>query len=226
MTQVKFTTPPGSEEELLDRAARLAGKTLQQLSGIIEITVPLNQKQAKGWIGEAMEMYLGATAATLPEPDFQKIGVELKTIPVTRHHRPKESTYVCTVQLTNLTDLNWENSTVKKKLNRVLWVPVEADSSIPFPTRRIGNAFLWSPDPEQLVDLRTDWQEIMDMISTGELNIVTSDYGKVLQVRPKGMNSKALTKARTETGEPGMTLPRGFYLRSSFTRQILMNGAK
>lgn len=221
MTEYKLTSAPKSEQELLERSAQLAGKTLDQLAKFIGINVPENQKRAKGWIGVAVEIYLGATASSKPEPDFQYIGVELKTLPVNRNGRPKESTYVCTVPLTGLNGLTWELSTVKKKLSRVLWAPIEADPQIPFAQRRFGSAFLWSPDKIQEMDLRNDWQEIIELIGLGELNQINSQYGTVMQIRPKGMDSRALTKTETETGETGHTLPRGFYLRSSFTNSIL-----
>ena len=43
----------------------------------------------------------------------------------------------------------------------------------------------------------------------------------VLQLRPKGRNSKALANAINEQGQPIQSLPLGFYLRKQFTRQIL-----
>jgi DNA mismatch repair protein MutH len=43
----------------------------------------------------------------------------------------------------------------------------------------------------------------------------------VLQLRPKAANNKARTEAIGEKGQPIMTLPRGFYLKKSFTRQLL-----
>lgn len=195
--------------------------TLAQLANTIGMSIPQQQTRAKGWIGEAVEIYLGASAASKPEPDFQSIGVELKTLPLNRNGRPKESTYVCTVPLTDLAGLTWENSIVKKKLHRVLWVPVEADPAVSFPQRRFGSAFLWSPGTAQEADLRNDWEEIIELISLGELDRITSSLGKVMQVRPKGMNARSLTRTATATGEAGLTLPRGFYLRSSFTRSIL-----
>ncbi len=168
-----------------------------------------------------MELCLGATASSRPEPDFQYIGVELKTLPINHIGKPKESTYVCTVPLTVEADISWSGSVVKRKLSRVLWLPVEADASIEFAQRRIGSAFLWSPDPQQEADIRTDWQELMDMIYMGEIDKISSQHGKVLQIRPKAVNARALTKTATATGEPGLTLPRGFYLRTSFTHNLL-----
>ena len=226
MTIFTPATPPGSETELQDRAAQLAGMTLAQLAQVIGSDIPSQQLHAKGWIGAAVEVYLGACAASRPEPDFPHLGIELKTLPVNRHGRPKESTYICTVPLTGLTGLTWEHSTVKKKLARVLWVPIEADPVIPFITRRFGNAFFWSPDADQESELRTDWEEIMELVRLGELSSINSRFGKVMQIRPKAMNAQALTRTVTETGETGMTLPRGFYLRASFTHQILVRSQK
>ncbi|MCH7696936.1 MAG: DNA mismatch repair endonuclease MutH [Proteobacteria bacterium] len=221
MSTYSATPPPRSEKTLIDNADRLAGKTLRQIAYEMGLTVPADQSHAKGWIGELMELCLGATASSRPEPDFQYIGVELKTLPINHIGKPKESTYVCTVPLTVEADISWSGSVVKRKLSRVLWLPVEADASIEFAQRRIGSAFLWSPDAQQETDLRTDWQELMDMIHMGEIDKISSQHGKVLQIRPKAVNARALTKTATATGEPGFTLPRGFYLRTSFTHNLL-----
>ena len=168
-----------------------------------------------------MELSLGATAATLPEPDFEYIGVELKTLPLNDNGRPRESTYICTVTLAASVSLEWRTSTVKKKLDRVLWVPVEAHPGIPIPLRRIGNPFIWSPDRIQQQALRTDWEEFMERIVLGELDRIDARHGKVLQIRPKAANAGARTRTPDATGAMGLTVPRGFYLRTSFTREIL-----
>ncbi len=42
--------------------------------------------------------------------------------------------------------------------------------------------------------------------------------GRVLQIRPKAANNKALTEAIGEFGQPIMTLPRGFYLKKILPR--------
>jgi len=151
---------------------------------------------------------------------FQYIGVELKTLPLNHLGTPKESTYVCPIKLTSL-ESRCDNSLVKHKLSRVLWLPVEADPEIPLAARRIGSAILWSPDKDQESVLRRDWQELMDMIAIGELEQITAHQGQYLQIRPKASNSKALRKGISSEGEKILTLPRGFYLRTKLTIQIL-----
>jgi DNA mismatch repair protein MutH len=216
-----FQSPPRSEQELLQLARNLAGKTFLQVARETGMALPPDPKRTKGWAGEIAEIYLGATAATLSEPDFQTIGVELKTLPLGKNGLPKESTYVCTVALTELPGQQWETSAVKRKLSRVLWLPVEADGAIAFARRRFGSAFLWSPDREQERILKNDWQELMEMVSMGRLDEVSSSHGDVLQIRPKAANAGALGKAFDSEGRASETLPRGFYLRTAFTRKIL-----
>ena len=213
--------PPATEEELLARAAQLAGKTLQQVAGELGMTVPVRLLHAKGWIGTLMEKYLGANAGSLPEPDFAEFGVELKTLPLGKEGRPKESTYVCHVPLLPGPDTAWENSLVKRKLSRVLWIPVEAEPAISVAGRRIGSAFLWSPDHLQENILRQDWEELMENIVLGRLDQVSARHGKYLQIRPKAMDARALRTATDAEGYLVRSLPLGFYLRVSFTRQIL-----
>lgn len=205
----------------MERAETLAGKTLQHVATLQNRELPEFLTGAKGFIGELFEDYLGANAGSLPEPDFRNIGVELKTIPVNRNGKPKESTYVCIVSLLPEDSGRWESSLVKRKLSRVLWIPVEADVDIPVAMRRIGSPILWSPTPEQEKILQQDWQELMDMVLTGGLEKISARYGIYLQIRPKAQNAKSLQSGIDENGNIIKTLPRGFYLRTSFTETIL-----
>lgn len=215
-----MVTPPLSEKELLESASKIAGKTLRQIANQQGLTTPEDQLHNKGWVGQLLELSLGATASSLPEPDFQHIGVELKTLPLNRSGSPKESTFVCTINLTKI-ESHWENSLAKHKLSHVLWIPIEADPELPLAARRVGSAILWSPDEKQEVILKRDWEELMDMISMGELEQITAHQGQYLQVRPKAANTKALCKGFNNEGKEILTLPRGFYLRPTFTRQIM-----
>ena len=214
-------SPPNSEEELLTRARNLAGLTLEQLAKKFNQPLPKNTTHAKGWMGQLLEISLGATATSKAEPDFQLINVELKTLPLTPSGKPKESTYVCTVPLTNLHEEEWSSCWLKRKLQRVLWLPLEADKRIPLAERHIGSAILWSPSEEQSMQLQQDWEELMELISLGKLDQITSHMGHSLQIRPKGADAKALTTTLDEEGNTIQTLPRGFYLRPNFTQEII-----
>lgn len=213
--------PPKSEKELLERARLLAGLTLADLAIKFNQPVPKDPLHAKGWIGQLIEVALGATASSLAEPDFQLIGIELKTLPLTNSGKPKESTYVCTVPLTQLHEEEWQTCWLKRKLQRVLWLPLEADKRIPIAERHIGNAILWSPSDAQTEQLQQDWEELMELVCLGKLDQISSHMGRYLQIRPKGANAKSLTTTLDEEGNTIQTLPRGFYLRPDFTQKII-----
>ena len=215
------TTPPESTEILMQRCRAMAGLSIGSLAEQMGIRVPADLKRSKGWQGQVIEQYLGATASTYAEPDFVELGIELKTLPLDEDGHPKESTYVCTVSLNRTQGVNWQDSWLRQKLSKVLWVPVDARPEIPLASRIIGNPLLWQPDPDQTQALRQDWEELMDMVCLGQLEKITSHHGRYLQIRPKAANARALCQATDEQGDRIMTLPRGFYLRPCFTRQIL-----
>ncbi|MCW8900311.1 MAG: DNA mismatch repair protein MutH, partial [Gammaproteobacteria bacterium] len=112
-------------------------------------------------------------------------------------------------------------SWIKRKLQRVLWLPIEADKNIPLASRHIGNAILWSPTESESIQLQQDWEELMELVCLGKLEQVTSHMGRYLQIRPKGANAKSLTTTLDEDGNTIQTLPRGFYLRPEFTQLII-----
>ena len=54
-----------------------------------------------------------------------------------------------------------------------------------------------------------------------EADAISAHQGEVLQVRPKARDAKALRLSPDPDGGASMMLPRGFYLRASFTKEIV-----
>jgi len=215
------TPAPSSIPELLDRARALAGRTIGELGGDLGVAVPDDQRRAKGLVGQMIERALGATAGSRAEPDFVQIGVELKSIPVNRQGRPQESTFVCTIPLSRIPEMDWGQSSLSHKLARVLWVPIESERGLPLPQRRIGYPLFWTPSHAETSLLQDDWEELAGRIGRGDIESITGHIGRCLQVRPKGANSRDRRRAPEADGAWMMTMPRGFYLRASFTESIL-----
>ena len=213
--------PPRSEAELLARADAIAGCPMGDVAARCGLPVPKSTRRGKGWTGTVIEHALGANAGSRPEPDFRLISVELKTIPIGPDHRPLESTYVCTVPLAGDAAPGWRDSNVARKLARVLWMPFEGDRAIPLPERRIGSALLWSPSPHEDSALASDWETLMDQVVLGRVDEISAREGECLQIRPKAANAAARRRAIGASGAWESTLPRGFYLRASFTAAIL-----
>ena len=215
------TSTPASEKDLLERASNLAGKSLAELAQVHAIPIPANLDRKKGWVGELIEQALGASQGSAAGPDFPEWGIELKTLPIKADGLVKETTFVCTVPLTGSIGERWTDTNLYQKLQRVLWLPIEAEKSIPLAARTIGQALLWSPTTEQNAVLENDWAEFMERIEMGAVESITASLGQYLQVRPKAAHSQILTDAIDSHGAVTQTLPRGFYLRTSFTNEIL-----
>jgi DNA mismatch repair protein MutH len=207
----------------MQRAEALAGLTLGDLALAANIVIPENFKTQKGWTGQLIELWLGASAGSKPEQDFPELGVELKTLPLSHNNKPLETTYVCYAPLTNNTGVNWQNSNVRNKLQRVLWLPIQGEREIPPAERIIGFPILWQPSGEEDAQLQEDWEELMDMISLGHVERIDATVGSFLQLRPKAANGSVVTDAIGEDGQLIKTRPRGFYLRKNFTQHILEN---
>ena len=212
---------PQTLEQLLSQAQSIAGLTFGELADELHIPIPPDLKRNKGWVGTLLERALGATAGSKAEQDFSHLGVELKTLPINAEGYPLETTFVSLAPLVQNSGVKWENSHVRHKLSCVLWMPIEGSRHIPLGERHIGAPILWKPTAEQERQLKQDWEELMDLIVLGKLDQITARIGEVMQLRPKGANSRAVTKGIGKNGEIIETLPLGFYLRKEFTAGIL-----
>lgn len=202
------------------RARALVGLSIGQLAAQCAFKIPDDPLHAKGFLGSLLEQALVTSAKNQALPDFVSLGVELKTLPIDELGRPAESTFVTSISLLNIHREHWETSSCYLKLRRVLWVPLESSKHIPMKQRRIGLPFLWSPDVDDIKILEQDWSLLTSMIVLGQLEHLRASLGQYLQIRPKAAHSDVLCDAYGHLGEKIKTLPRGFYLRRSFTTKI------
>jgi DNA mismatch repair protein MutH len=211
--------PPRDLADLFARASDLAGRALDELAATHAIAFDgRDSAKTKGKTGELLERILGATGGSHAVHDFPELAVELKTIPMDAALHARESTYVCTLQLTEADRAEWATSWARAKLSHVLWVPIVIDDG----PARVGAPRLWKPTPDQDAVLASDFEEAMGAVAIGGIESLTARTGRWLHVRPKAASS------RDRTWSPGgddgafiATVPRGFYLRQRFTTALL-----
>lgn len=213
--------PPQSEEELMGRARALTGRTLGAIAAELRAVLPEDPVHAKGKQGELLERALGATGGARAEHDFPALGIELKSIPTDAKGAPRESTYVCKIQLEDADSVEWEDSWTKKKLSRVLFVPVITPDDSAMLDRVVGAPVLFVPTEEEERVLRADYEDAMGLIALGRVEELTAHTGTWLQVRPKAKDGSARTLTFGPEREAILAMPRGFYLRPSFTAKLL-----
>jgi DNA mismatch repair protein MutH len=207
-------------QALLLRAEALAGRTLGELALDLRLQLPAAATRAKGFVGGLIERALGAPLQAGAVTDFPSC--ELKTLPVDARGRPRESTFVCSVTLAQLRETRWEDSRVRAKLARVLFVPVETASELAQPQRRVGRPFLWQMNEEEERVLRGDYALLAERTAHAELEKTDARWGVALQIRPKAANARIRTRSHDLDGVPMRVMPRAFYLRAGFTRALLL----
>ena len=212
---------PQTETQLLQYCQDIAGHSLAELAELASIIVPKDLRKNKGWVGQLIEWHLGATAGSKPEQDFKHLGIELKTIPIDRQGKVLETTFVCSTPILQTAHLTWENSNIRNKLSKVLWLPVQGEREIPLNERIVGNGFLWTASSKQEQLMMQDWNELMEKIALGKIEQISARDGQVLQLRPKAANGSVVTDAYGEEGQLIKVRPRGFYLKKEFTQDII-----
>ncbi|HEY0708819.1 MAG TPA: MutH/Sau3AI family endonuclease [Polyangia bacterium] len=221
------TETAAATAKLLRHARALVGVTLAELADGLGLAVPVGNVRTKGWSGQIIERELGAGDGGEKGPDFGALGIELKTVPVTRALVPLESTAVCQIDPIAIAAESWPASYVRSKLARVLFVALAVDDRrAPVADRRVAATALWSPTPEQEALLAGDFELFVStFFRTGRAAEITGHHGRVLQVRPKGKNADDVRRAYGPDGQPVRIGKCGFYLRPAFVGHILQNAA-
>lgn len=217
---VRRMPEPATTQELLQRAQALAGFSICELAAELGVQVPTNNVRSKGFTGQLVERALGADPAAGELPDFPRLGVELKTIPLKPDGKPSESTFICSIDMALADRSEWESSRLRRRLQCVLFLPLDSSKTAPLADRRFGHARLWQPDSTQWRVLQADWEDLMGAIGSGRGGTLSAREGAMLQVRPKASNASVRTMAPCAAGVQ-QTLPLGFYMRAHATHRIL-----
>ena len=217
---VTYPPQPTSLEELKGRLERIKGFTLGELAEALDLPCPHNSTKAKGYAGELVELLLGADANNLPVPDFTKLGIELKTMPVDRNFEPLETTYLCHAPLTSVRGIDFYSSVLYSKVRLILFVFILAEREMALPQRRIIDYYLFAPDEHELAQIKADYDELMDMVTEGQAQQITARIGTMVQMRPKCADGRQVVPCVTADGSFGWTRPRGFYLRREVNQNI------
>ncbi|HEY7373176.1 MAG TPA: MutH/Sau3AI family endonuclease [Polyangia bacterium] len=210
-------------EALLAHARALVGVELGALADALGLPVPVGRVRTKGWSGQVIEQELGVAVGGARGPDFEALGIELKTVPVTPALVPIESTAVCQIDPIAIAGESWETSYARAKLAHVLFVALEVPPRArTVGDRRVAAVRLWAPAPDQEATLRADFELfVREYFRRGRAAEITGHLGAALQVRPKGRDASDLRAAYDAAGNPTRIGKIGFYLRPAFVTRIL-----
>lgn len=214
-----FSKTPKTVNELMYKANSLAGLSLGELAEKSKDTVPANLLKKKAWIGNLLEIHLGADAKNQALPDFSQLEIELKTLPINQYGKPLESTYIC--RAPDKAEARFNDSALYKKTKSILFIPILSNKELPIAQRVIAQPLLWNRTEEYEQSLYADWYELSENLRLGKFDKISAKSGKLIQLRPKAANSKSFIKRLDEDLNISYIVPKGFYFRTNFTTELL-----
>ena len=186
--------------------------------------MPVGRVRTKGWSGQVIEHELGVAVGGARGPDFEALGIELKTVPVTPALVPLESTAVCQIDPIAIAGESWETSYVRAKLARVLFVALEVPPGArSVGDRRVAAVRLWAPARDEEAALRADFELfVREYFRRGRAAEITGHLGERAAGAPEGpRRRRPARRLRRGRAARRASARCGFYLRPAFVARIL-----
>lgn len=223
----KLLYDDSSEISILKYAKKLVGKTITQILEGSSKKVDIKNKGIIGTIIE--EFYFGIKPNNSPLPDFEKVGVELKIIPLIKQTRKiavKERTKVCSINYVKLIDEEWQTSHAKTKLNKILFIYYLYDKEN-IEASCVKKVDLWElgEDKSEII-IQGDWLRAKQKVLDGYAHQLSEKEFQILATSRSGSGGKDKNGvlrdlvAQPNTLMEDKALKRAFSLKQSFTNQI------
>ena len=214
-----------SIHSILAYAQGLVGKQISDLIQNRDITI-----KNKGVIGTIIEeYYFKMKQNSSPHPDFFKVGVELKIIPLvaqTKKVAVKERTKICSINYKTLISEEWETSHAKAKLNKILFIYYLYDKNN-IKNSLIKKVDLWELQKDKsAIIIKDDWLRTKQKILDGFAHELSEREFKILSPARSGSGGiDANGEQKDLVAQPNVkyqnkALKRAFSLKQSFTNQI------
>jgi DNA mismatch repair protein MutH len=179
-----------------------------------------HNKGHKGWAGGVLEDVLGVLNKNGCEADFPEWGIEVKTLPLSPDFRVLENTFLSKISLP-FTEGCFHRSRLYQKIRCIFWVPLIGERKASLEQRLIGKGFLWQMTAEQYNIFEKDWEELTFFIRNGYFSDISAHLGQALHIRPKARSSYEKVRISLSNQITTQIVPIGFYLRRSFTQNLL-----
>ena len=197
MTQNPTTKPydESNRESILRYAAKLKGKTLAEVipeEYIVEGTLYIDGVHTKGKFGQMLEKgYFFIDNNNSPRPDFDQVGIELKSTPVketkNRGMVSKERLVLGILNYMKVPEKGFSIFTDKNSELLIvfyLWEKGKAKTDL-----RIQKVVDWIPNEDDLRIIREDWDIIQGFVMRGKADLLSERHTKILAACTKGANS-------------------------------------
>lgn len=201
-------------------ANRLIDHTLRELLELEDIDSPIKKR---GSFGSTLEtQYFKIPANTLKEPDFRKVGVELKSTPMKRNANgklvAKERLVLSKINFTELVEESWESSSLLEKTASMLIVAYLYEREKNPVDYRILLTKLWGLPDGDIKQFQLDWELIRQKVADGKAHEISGRDTIYLEACTKSANGKVVT---SQPFSDTKAKPRAWALKASYMTTVL-----
>jgi len=188
------------------------GLTVDEISDMLDFHK--QGKNDKGFYRSLTMRMLGTKKKVIPE--FEKAGVELKTIRLTTKGMPKEDMSFPIFRYTDIVDEEWEDSTFFNKIEqKFFFVIFKYDDNGEL---RLHKVMYWNMPYEDREEAHRVWEKTKSQVIADKAEFLPkSSESPVAHVRPKGKNKE--DKIPTPSGK--MLTKKCFWLNKKYLAQQL-----
>jgi len=174
--------------------------------------LPADATRRKQAGGDVVEKVLQIAKNSIPKPDLEYLGTEVKTIPLNTRSRPREWTKISAFNIASVVaEADFRRSSVFAKLRSILFVPVMKTNNDAPDFWYLRPSFLWLPTEDQLVRFETDYQMVRTAAAAEDWGGLSSGSGESLTLKT--------SDKRTRDKSPELKR-RAWWLKASITREI------
>lgn len=244
-----FEYDDSNEKSILSYAKQLKGRTFRDIKNEFDIspyeyyinpserqhttTKIIKEKEvgyitntkAKGQLGGFLERYyFGYKPNNSPEPDFYKVGIELKQTCIDKkkngEYRAGERLSITNISFKDPVEDDFYKSHLWKKMRRILLIHYHRDKSIERMDYQIKFINLFTPPEEDLKIIIEDYNKINAKIKAGKAHELSESDTLYLGACTKGSTSER-SKRPQYYGKHEPAKSRNFCFKQSYMNYIL-----
>jgi DNA mismatch repair endonuclease MutH len=190
----------------------VVGVPFRDLAPVLGISLSPDPRRRKAAGGHLVESLLAIARNSIPRPDLERLGTEVKTLALNTQSRPRENTKVTAFNLAHAkAEGDFRGSTVFSKLRSILFVPVMKAHNDSPDFWYLRPPFLWLPSEEQLEQMDEDYEQVHRSAKAEDWTRLSGRTGRFLTLN---------TSDSTTAGKSPELKRRAWWLHAELTREV------
>lgn len=221
--EIKLAYNPENINSICEYAKKLINKTLREATDSPDNHDRDHSRTVKGKFGQYLEKYyFGFENNSDKNPDFKKVGLELKSTPLKKISRgivAKERLVLNIINYDNIIEEEWDSSSFLSKNQLLLLVFYLYKKDTPFLDFLIKYVDFWDITESDIEIIKQDWEIIVNKIREGKAHELSEGDTFYLAACRKGSG-----KGKDYRSQPRNTLKalqRAFSFKQKYMNSII-----